>query len=175
MRMEGTMRSSRLELMHDHVRAIHRGVTGQDPPEPLPSIAAEPPSFEEVSRRFDELEALVRATPGIAERVPAFSFSPPLDLITTARELVIEVGLPGIERDDFDVKLEDGQLTIAGARGAGEALDGRIYLRAEISRGPFHRSVRLPEVVSGAPRIEVANGIIRITLARANRSLLPSA
>jgi HSP20 family molecular chaperone IbpA len=161
--------------MHDYVRAIHRGVAGGDPPEPSTAVEHGPPSFEEVSRRFVELEAIARSRPHIAERVPPFSFAPPLDLIGSERELVVELGVPGVERGDVDVELQGDELTIAGARLPGNTLEGRVYFHAEIPRGPFRRTLRLPEPSSGAPRVEIENGIVRIRLTRANRSLLPRA
>jgi HSP20 family molecular chaperone IbpA len=169
------MRARRLELMHDYVRAIHRGVAGGDPPEPSATVEEAPPTFEEVSRRFVELEAIARSRPTIAERIPPFSFAPPLDLIGTERELLVELGVPGVERGDVDVELQGDELTVAGARLPGAVLQGRVYFHAEIPRGPFRRTLRLPEPSSGAPRVEVENGIVRIRLTRANRSLLPRA
>jgi HSP20 family molecular chaperone IbpA len=169
------MRASKIELMNDHVRAIHRSVTGTEPPEPSAPGEAGAPTFEEVSRRFAELEAFARASPLIAERVPPFSFAPPLDVIGTERELLLELGLPGVERGDLEVEVEGGELIVSGARSVKPTLDGRIYFHAEMPRGPFRRVVPLPESTSGAPRVEVENGIVRIKLSRATKSPMPRA
>jgi len=170
------MRSSRVELMLDHVRAIHRSVTGRELPEAQPSTeGTTPPTFDDVSRHFAELEAAARAIPRVAERVPPFSFAPPLDVIGTEREVVLELGVPGIERSDVEVEVARGEVIVAGARPAWAALDGRVYLHAEIARGPFRRVIRLDEPTSGPPRVEVENGIVRIKLARAARSPRPRA
>jgi HSP20 family molecular chaperone IbpA len=172
---EGFMRASRLELMHDHVRAIHRSVTGREPPDPRPRDESTAPTFDDVERDFAELEAMARSIPNVAERVPPFSFAPPLDVIGTERELQLELGVPGIERNDVEVEVIGGELIVAGARSAPATLDGRIYFHAEMPRGPFRRAVPLPESVSGAPRVEVENGIVRIKLARVTRAPLPRA
>ena len=101
------MRPTSLELMHDHVRAIHRAVTGSDPPEPAtPTAPTEPITADRVANDFAALEALARSLPFVAERVPPFSFAPPLDLIGTERELVIELGVPGVDREGVDATLE---------------------------------------------------------------------
>ena len=159
--MDAAMR----ELMHDHVRAIYRAVTGGDLP--APAEGGDAPSDEEVERRFAELEALARAVPQIAERVPPFSFAPPMDAIGSDKELVIELAVPGVERRDVEVELNQDLLIVSGARGGERPGDGRAYLHAEIPRGPFRRVVRLPHAVAAPPRIEVEHGIIRVTLARA--------
>jgi HSP20 family molecular chaperone IbpA len=169
------MRASRLELMHDHVRAIHRSVSGGEPPEAPKRESEAAPTFDDVARRFAELEAIARSIPSVAERVPPFSFAPPLDVIGTERELVLELGVPGVERGDVEVEPADGELIVTGARHTPATLDGRIYFHAEMPRGPFRRVVRIPESTSGPPRVEVENGVVRIKLARAARSPLPRA
>jgi HSP20 family molecular chaperone IbpA len=170
------MHGSRFALMLDHVRAIHRAVTGSDPPPPAaPVDPAQLPSAQAVERRFADLEAFARAMPLLAERVPPFSFAPPVDVLGTERELVIELGLPGVERSDVEVELLDGTIIVSGARGESTGLDGRVYFRAEMPRGPFRRALRLPEPTHGAPRVEVDGGIVRVRLQRSARTSRPQA
>jgi HSP20 family molecular chaperone IbpA len=171
------MRTGRIELMHEHVRAVHRSVTGRELPEAAPPENGErkPPTVDELEQRFAELQAAVRSIPALAERIPPFSFEPPLDVIGTERELMFELGVPGIERGDVAVELVEGALIVRGARPVAANLDGRVYLHAEIARGPFFRALSLPEGASGPPRVEVENGIIRVKLARAIRAPLPRA
>ena len=169
------MRSTRLELMRDHVRMIHRAVTGGDPPDPRMTTGALTPSFDEVEQRFVELESVARAIPTIAERVAPFSFQPPLDVSGSERELIVELGVPGASPGDVDVDLAEGRLVIAGALTEAGALEGRIYFHAELPRGPFRREVRLPEPTSGPPRVEIDNGVVRVRLAKRSRSPWPRA
>jgi HSP20 family molecular chaperone IbpA len=171
------MRGTTLEMMHDHVRSIHRTVTGKDPPEQRMPESAESPSPEQVAQHFAELEAIARANPIIAERVPPFSFAPPFDLIHTEREVILELGVPGIDRTDVDVDVDPAEqrVTVSGARATNVALDGRVYLHAEMPRGPFRREIRLPEPTTGQPRVEVENGVIRIRLTKMTKTTLPQA
>lgn len=176
------MRPSNLELMHDHVRAIHRAITGSDPPqrattEPTSSSTStsSPPTMAEVARAFADLESLARSLPVIAERVPPFSFAPPLDLIGTERELVVELGVAGVDRDSVDAVVDGDRLVVSGSRSADALFDGRIYLHAEIPRGPFRRELPLTTAVTGRPRVEVDNGIVRVRIAKASKSPLPQA
>jgi HSP20 family protein len=169
------MKATTLALMHDHVRAIYRAARGVDPKDEPTAGERPAPSFQEVARRFSELEGLARSIPSVAARVPAFSFTPPLDLIGTERDLVLELGVPGVERDDVDVELGDGEVIVSGARAATESSDGRIYFHAEMPRGPFRRAVRIPEPTNGSPRVEVEHGIIRVTLSKLTKTPLPRA
>lgn len=168
------MHETTLQLMHDHVRAIHRALTGNDLPASPTSNGSETQGpalpVSEVAARFFELESLARQLPAIAERVARFSFTPPLDLLGTTRELLVEVGVPGIERADVQVELDGATLVVSGSRTGERPIDGRAYYHAEIPRGPFRRVIPLPYAVVGEPRVEVENGLIRIRLTRAART-----
>jgi HSP20 family molecular chaperone IbpA len=156
-----------LELMRDQVRAIYRVLTGTDLPEPPPDPTAGDGNsipMEEVARRFADLERLVRTNPAVVERVPPFSFSPPLDAVDEGRHILIELAVPGVERGDLTVEATGELLVITGVRKGSPASNGRVYLHAEIPRGPFHRVVHLPAPINTEPRVEVVNGLVRIFL-----------
>jgi HSP20 family molecular chaperone IbpA len=169
------MHGTTLEMMHDHVRAIHRAITGSDPPEPKSPVEGGGPTPHLIADRFAELEAVARSIPTIAERVPPFSFAPPVDVIGTEREVICELGVPGVEQSDVNVELAQDTLLVSGALSTRSALDGRIYFHAEMPRGLFRRIVRLPEPTSGTPRVEVQNGVIRIRLTKTLKAPLPRA
>lgn len=156
--------SRTFELMHDHVSAIYRALTGGELP-PLEPTSETPP-LEEVNQRFGELEARARQLANVAERVPPFSFTPPIDVLTTEREVVVEVGVPGVERPNVNAELRDELLVVEGSRAGEPERDGRTYYHAELPRGPFRRVVRLPARTADELRIEVSQGIIRIRLAK---------
>jgi HSP20 family molecular chaperone IbpA len=156
-----------LELMRDQVRAIYRALTGTDMPEAEPSPSAPEVPIEEVARRFADLETMARANPMVIERVPPFSFAPPLDAIDAGSELIIELAVPGVDKGDVSAVRTGDLLVVSGVRSGERAANGRTYLHAEIPRGPFHRVVRLPFPTTNAePRIDVDRGLIRIHLAK---------
>jgi HSP20 family molecular chaperone IbpA len=161
------MHASTFELMHEHIRSIYRALTGADLPDSATDApSAAPLSPDAVARRFADLDAAARTIARVAERVPPFSFAPPLDAIDTERELVIEVGVPGVEKHDVAVELHGGELTVDGSRPGEREVNGRTYLHAELPRGPFHRVVRLPYPVAGEARVEVTHGLIRVRLTK---------
>ncbi|MHB8878591.1 MAG: Hsp20/alpha crystallin family protein, partial [Myxococcaceae bacterium] len=123
-------------------------------------------SPETIAQLFANLEAGARSIPSVAQRVPPFSFAPPLDALDEGNELIIEVAVAGVDREDVSVELNGEMLTISGVRDEHTLNGGRIR-HAEIARGPFHRMVRLPHQVQGEPRVEVEQGIVRIRLAKA--------
>jgi HSP20 family protein len=68
----------------------------------------------------------------------------PLDVTTTADELVVEAALPGVKPEDVEITVENGTLTIRGQSSAERREGEGDYLIQEIRRGEFSRSLTLP-------------------------------
>lgn len=80
-------------------------------------------------------------------------------------DMVIEAELPGVSRDQIEVKVEEGQLTVRGVRTVPEAGEARTYRRVERRAGAFERVFTLPRHVDGsAVRAAYADGVLTITL-----------
>jgi HSP20 family protein len=105
-----------------------------DPARELDSLQAE------MNRVFDTFFG-GRPNGGTRRWVPA------MDLVETDDHLVLRADLPGLERDDVNVEVKDGILTISGERKAEheERTDG--FHRVERAFGGFSRSLSLPEGV----------------------------
>src|SRR5262249_21976441 len=128
------------------------------------------PSLDVVAQRFADLELIARSIPAVAERIPPFSFAPPMDAIGTEKELIFEIAVPGIERNEVNIEVSDDLLVVSGSRAGEREVNGRTYYHAEIPRGPFRRVVRLPGAVVGEPRVELDRGLIRVRLTRATKA-----
>jgi HSP20 family protein len=161
------------ELMLEHVRAIYHALTGGDLPSvelhvPLPPG---PQAHDVVTTRFAELETMVRGTPGLATTVAPFAFVPPIDVIEREKELMIEVALPGVARDDVEVETQGNVLVVSGVR-RGETANGVVFRHTEIPRGPFRRVIQLPPHVANEPiKVTMTNGVAYIRLNRAGGSM----
>jgi HSP20 family molecular chaperone IbpA len=155
-----------VELMRDQVRAIYRALTGDEMPDPKDSGQPSEITMDEVARRFADLESMARRIPSVIEKVPPFSFAPPVDACDDGQDVVIEVAVPGVRQEDIEVARVGDMLTISGVRNGSQVSNGRNYFVAEIPRGPFHRALRLPYAVVSEPRVEVDGGIVRIRLAK---------
>lgn len=96
-------------------------------------------------------------------------YTPAADLYETDDMYVVEVEVPGVDRDDVEVSLEEGALTIRGRRG--ESADGQEYRRRERSIGRFERHFRLPRGVETAgadARLE--KGVLRVRVPKAEKA-----
>ena len=157
------MQQELIDLMHKQVRTIYRAVTGADIPEAPVDLAPEMP-LEEVTRRFVELETLARADPWVADRIPPFSFTPRLDVTANGEEIVVELAVPGVDRDDVSVGTTDELIMISGFRRDHAGLERLTFAHAEIPRGPFYREVRLPWPAQAEPDVDLDRGLLRIRL-----------
>ncbi|NBC64753.1 MAG: Hsp20 family protein [Bacteroidetes bacterium] len=95
------------------------------------------------------------------------TFVPELNVYETAKQFEVTVELPGMDKNDFDISLNDNVLTISGERRIKDdgKENGRRYHRVESRFGKFSRSLPLPNVAD-ADKIEAAyeNGVLAITI-----------
>jgi len=152
-----------IEIMRDQVCTIYRAATGANMPTAEPATSELEPSLEEVTRSFAELEALARTSPTLSERVPPFSFTPPLDVFLDGEDLLIEVAVPGVERKDVTVECANGTLIISGIRRGHRGANERTY-SGEIPYGPFYRALRVPLPMSSEPTVDLDRGLLRVRL-----------
>ncbi|MCS7048383.1 MAG: Hsp20/alpha crystallin family protein [Verrucomicrobiae bacterium] len=97
-------------------------------------------------------------------------FTPPCDIIEERDRLLLRVDLPGVSKDDVQVTLQDGVLTVKGERKVEEFKDATYYLRERLS-GPFHRAIELPvEVDAGKIEARFRDGVLEIALPKAEEA-----
>jgi HSP20 family protein len=72
---------------------------------------------------------------------------PRVDAKENDERLLVVAELPGLKREEIQVTVHDGALTISGERKNETEEKGEGYLRREISRGSFKRTFVLPETV----------------------------
>ena len=90
---------------------------------------------------------------------------PRVDLVERETEFLIRAELPGIEKKDLHLDLTGDVLTIRGERKHEEEVEeGNVY-RAEIRRGSFSRTIRLPTTVKADEvNAEFDNGMLEVHL-----------
>jgi HSP20 family protein len=90
-----------------------------------------------------------------------------VDIYESGRDLVLHVELPGVRRDDVDLRMEDGSLVIEGEALADPDLRAVDFHRVERAHGPFRRLFRLPpSVAADGIAAEMRQGILVVTLPR---------
>ncbi len=88
---------------------------------------------------------------------------PTVDISETDDAFIVKAELPGVEKDDVSVKIEDGVLTIKGEKKS-EMEDEQKH-RIECTYGSFVRSFTLPQATnSDSIKAEYKNGILNLTI-----------
>jgi HSP20 family protein len=95
-------------------------------------------------REFDDIFTNMAALP--SENLSRSEWLPVVDISETDNEFKIDVEIPAIARDDINVSVKDGVLTVTGERKVEKDTDGKTH-RVERQYGSFSRSFRLPENV----------------------------
>jgi HSP20 family protein len=98
------------------------------------------------------------------------SWEPPVDILETEFEVLALVALPGVDADQTQALIEDGDLVIAGTRTYPPALRTAIIHRLELPQGRFYRRLRLPAGRYAAVRRAIVDGCLVITLQKAEAS-----
>ncbi|MGI8436526.1 MAG: Hsp20/alpha crystallin family protein [Chthoniobacterales bacterium] len=94
-------------------------------------------------------------------------WTPALDLSQTNDDVIALVELPGMRKEEIEISLQDGTLTIAGERKNGHE-EGDKNERTERFVGKFCRTVTLPtRVDSGKVNAGYRDGILTVTLPKA--------
>lgn len=75
------------------------------------------------------------------------TFVPSIDVSETEDQFLITAELPGMDKEDIDISLENNRLSISGERSFEKEDKGKKYHRVESSYGSFERSFQLPDNV----------------------------
>ena len=92
------------------------------------------------------------------------AWEPPVDILETEFEVLALVALPGVDPDDAQALIEDGDLVIAGTRVLPAELRTATIHRLELPQGRFHRRLRLPAGRYSGVRRAIVAGCLVITL-----------
>jgi HSP20 family protein len=96
---------------------------------------------------------------------------PAVDVYEDKDCLQVKAELPGLKKEDIEISLHDGFLTLSGERKQEEKVqEGDVY-RSERWTGRFHRTVNLPcSVVADKIKATYNDGVLQVTLPKAEEA-----
>jgi HSP20 family protein len=91
---------------------------------------------------------------------------PKVNVITNDESVVIEAELAGYKKDEIDIEVKEGVLTISGgASQLNEQTDKVVYLLRELKRSSFSRSFKLGDQLNASDvDAKFDNGLLTITI-----------
>jgi HSP20 family protein len=92
-------------------------------------------------------------------------FLPPADVAETDEFVTLTLELPGLEKKDVDVNIEDDVLTVRGEKFEEKKDEAKKYYLVERTYGTFQRAFTLPRSVdSGKIWAEFDKGVLTVML-----------
>jgi HSP20 family protein len=121
---------------------------------------------DEIDRLFDApMSELARTSQLLS------GWSVDLDVYEDKDNVYVKAELPGMKKEEIDLSLHDGCLSISGERKAESAHEGAEVYRAERFFGRFQRTVTLPTPVStDKVKAQYKDGILTVTLPKAEEA-----
>jgi len=108
-------------------------------------------------------------------RVPAGenfgTWAPLVDIYEEGDKIVLRAEIPGASKDDIDVKVENGTLTIRGEKKQEKQVDSETAYRIERFYGSFSRSFVLPTSIdAGKIKATYKDGVLEVVVPKADEA-----
>jgi HSP20 family protein len=101
------------------------------------------------------------------QTMPMRAFLPTTDIYETEDALTVVLEMPGVDRDNIEVNVENGVLTVEGKINFGK-YEGLQPIYSEYNIGPYRRSFRLSSRVDQDNiRAELRDGVVSLVLPKA--------
>ena len=123
--------------------------------------------FGRLSSLRDELDRLFESPWAELSRTSQLlsGWTPALDMHEDKDSFVVQAELPGMKREDIDVSLHDGALSISGERRTEKQYEEAEVYRTERFFGKFQRTVTVPApVAADQVTAQYKDGILTVTL-----------
>jgi HSP20 family protein len=103
-----------------------------------------------------------------------YSFYPRVDVFEDEKAFEIHLAVPGVNKEDFKIDLNDNYLTISGERKfKRESKEGNNVHSVETQYGTFSRSFTLPENVDSAKiSAKYNNGILEVIVPKDEKKIV---
>ncbi len=122
--------------------------------------------------RWTELSTLVSTQRPVSRMAETLStgWTPPMDVYETGDRFVVLAEFPGLAREDIEISVRDGRLTVLGRRPK-PAYHAEQYHQIETGYGTVSRTFSFPQAVeTGRIQADMREGVLAITIPKATRS-----
>ena len=130
-------------------------------------------SFGRLSDLRDEIDRLFESPLTELTRTSNLlsGWNPALDVFEDKDNFTVKAELPGMKKEDIEVSLHDGSLSISGERKSESKHEDAEVYRAERFFGRFQRTVTLPAPVApDKVKAQYKDGVLTVTLAKTEQA-----
>ncbi|MCE2733637.1 MAG: Hsp20/alpha crystallin family protein [Cyclobacteriaceae bacterium] len=125
-----------------------------------------PTTFSNIIDRFFN-ESVARSGGSV------YAFTPRVDIIENEKSFEIMVAVPGMNKEDFSIDINENYLTVSGERKFTKERKENAFRSIETQYGSFSRSFSLPENIDiNKIEAEYKNGILEIVLPKDEKKTL---
>jgi HSP20 family protein len=90
---------------------------------------------------------------------------PSVDVFQRGNDLVVHAELPGIKREEVNVEVNEGRLTLSGQREQRSDVDRGDTYRSERTFGSFYRAIPLPDDAdTDHAQARFQDGVLEVTI-----------
>jgi HSP20 family protein len=157
----------------------------EEKPRTPKSLARRPsPTVPDFDRAFDALWNRARATLGPFPFEGTFApwsqdgslfRTAPTDVVDTGKAYQIKAEVPGITKDQIDIRVTGNVVEISGENKTEKNENSPGYLHQERLVTAFHRAFELPEpVVAEKAKAQVVNGVLELELPKQEPTPAPA-
>ncbi len=94
-----------------------------------------------------------------------------LDVSEDEKHVIVRASMPGFKKEDIEVQIDDGMLSIKGSFDEEKEDKGETFYRKERRSGSLSRRVALPStVVEGETQAELKEGVLTLRMPKAPSS-----
>jgi HSP20 family protein len=99
------------------------------------------------------------------------SIIPSIEISETDKTVEISAEMPGLERKDVEISIEDDTLTIRGEKKIEESKKDKNVQLSERTYGVFYRVLQLPSGIDpSSVQATMSNGVLKITIPKPAKS-----
>ncbi len=110
-------------------------------------------------------EDFLEGEAGLPELWAEGRFVPAIDVTEDEDQVKLTAEVPGMGKEDLDVSIDNGVLTLRGEKKEEETTEEKNYHRVERRYGHFERRIRLPQYVDAEGiEAEYADGVLKLTM-----------
>ncbi len=85
-----------------------------------------------------------------------------IDIQENDKEYIVEAALPGVKKEEIDIQLNDGRLSISVARDENISEEKKNYVYKETKYCSMSRGIYLDEAKSDGVKAKLDNGVLHI-------------